>query len=191
VCDKTISINSQSVELTNTTVPVTIPKDFGPSGGRYSIHAQLFQTDGRTYRGEMASAEFKLESGTGSWGKAALAGYTLWSSDGISCTAFACVQACSDIYFHPDSSASSGPYQECASACPGVDIDWSSKPISNSTAASACPRLKASVTPTSGIAATATTSAILSTPTSDATSSFRFQLTSVADCALLMLALHH
>ncbi|KAF2812381.1 uncharacterized protein BDZ99DRAFT_569069 [Mytilinidion resinicola] len=176
VCDPSITVYDQYVQISNTTYKVTIPANIGPSGPHYVLKSQLIQTDGSRYGAELSSDVFDLTSATGNWAYTQLQGYTLWSADGVPCTGFPCVKNCSEAAhnaYQKSNNASDSAYQDCANSCPGVNINFNStqQPTQPTSTPSPCPaRASTSAALLSGSTRTKTATLNSATPTSAALS---------------------
>jgi hypothetical protein len=132
LCDPSIVISEDSINLNGTFTTVTIPPTVGPSGKHYTIIGRILNTDGSYYGAEWQSDVFDLVGANGTWGNWQRQGYQLWGDDGISCTGFACVKDCANTL---GPSTTNGTYENCANSCPSVDINPSSTRGGQPTAA--------------------------------------------------------
>jgi hypothetical protein len=183
LCDPSVIISEDSINLNGTLTTITIPPTVGPSGKHYTIIGRILNTDGSYYGAEWQSDVFDLSGANGTWGNWQRQGYQLWGDDGMSCTGFACVKDCADTI---GPSTTNNTYRDCTNSCPSVDIDWSStrggQPTAALTKPTACP--EHAIANTVSIVPTATDilgSSIRTAPNSVATAaaSHSFQYTPV------------
>ncbi|KAF1834428.1 hypothetical protein BDW02DRAFT_598215 [Decorospora gaudefroyi] len=123
LCDPTIQISEESINLNGTSITVTVPPTVGPSGEHYALIGRILNTDGSYYGSEWQSDVFDLTGANGTWSEFQRQGTQLWGDDGMACTGFACVKQCADTLGY---STGEVEYTNCANACPDVDIDFES-----------------------------------------------------------------
>ncbi|KAF9530011.1 hypothetical protein CPB83DRAFT_851433 [Crepidotus variabilis] len=132
LCDNGISVFNNHIDLSNSTFTVSIPKDIGPPGKFYSLHAQMYLTNGKKYSGEISSPPFTLSGATGHFGAVQQKGYALWTATYFPCSSFSCVVACADgASATAGATSDSTQYHECAAKCPGVTLPPSDSPDLN------------------------------------------------------------
>ncbi|KAH7382307.1 hypothetical protein BKA66DRAFT_570596 [Pyrenochaeta sp. MPI-SDFR-AT-0127] len=189
LCDASIKIFPDYIGFYDTPITVTIPPTVGPSGKHYTLIGRILNTDGSYYGATWESDVFDLTGANGTWSDQQRRGYTLWGDDGTACTGFACVKDCAET-FGLASSPRNATYEECANACPNVDIAFGSstrggQPTAALTQPTACPELPATRTTRSTTSAgqtdnmptrptrSSSRTAVAAAPTGGATPSFR------------------
>ncbi|CAO2653102.1 Nn.00g025130.m01.CDS01 [Neocucurbitaria sp. VM-36] len=165
LCDPTIKIFSDYIGFYDTPITVTIPPSVGPSGKHYALIGRILNTDGSYYGSTWESDVFDLTGANGTWSDYQRNGYTVWGDDGMACTGFACVKECANSFGVGDNSWNT-TYEDCANACPDVDIafetsTYGGQPTAALTQPTACPDLPSATTPSS----VATTSRTTGMPT--------------------------
>lgn len=146
MCSPSVEITDDYVALRNLTFSVTIPPTVGPSGQHYVLIAQIFRTDGSWYGSKFDSEVFELTGANGTWSDYQSSGFTLWGTEALPCSSFACVNGCGDETFKYQPNwplVKNETYQSCANACPSVSIDFDSStqgglPTGSLTTPSSC-----------------------------------------------------
>lgn len=151
ICDATIKVFSDYIGFYDTPFTVTIPPTVGPAGAHYTLIGRIINTDGSYYGATWESDVIDLTGANGTWADYQKNGYQLWGDDGMACTGFACVKDCADTYgveapFSSSENATNGTYNDCANACPDVNIAFGistqgGQPTASLTQPTACPSL--------------------------------------------------
>ncbi|KAJ4362060.1 hypothetical protein N0V83_011002 [Neocucurbitaria cava] len=79
LCDPTINIYSDYIDLDDTPITVTIPPSVGPAGAHYVLIGRILNTDGSYYGSTWESDVFDLTGANGTWANYQRTGYTMWA----------------------------------------------------------------------------------------------------------------
>jgi len=121
-----------------TTLNLTIPANFGPSGDFYSISTRdLSDTD--TAASYIFSNAFNLTGATGNYSayENKLNGAPLWDANALPCDAYDCARNCAQTGFPKDmiaGSDASNTMRACILKCPGVEKETKTTSASSSSA---------------------------------------------------------